>query len=155
MNNGMIELGAEKMSKSIGNIVSFRKALDRWGREAILVFFLGAYYRSPIEYSDVTMQAARGIGTDAISGTHAVGTFQSQMQLDSPWPRLRARLSPTMRPGPSNLENSPAPCCSCQSRGNQLPRHAIAWAIWSVAWSKRRRCSCASNCCVWSTESCS
>ena len=29
MHNGMIELGAEKMSKSIGNIVSLREALDR------------------------------------------------------------------------------------------------------------------------------
>jgi cysteinyl-tRNA synthetase len=64
MHNGMIELGAEKMSKSIGNIVSLRAALDRWGREAILVFFLGAHYRSPLEYSDVTMQAARAQAED-------------------------------------------------------------------------------------------
>jgi cysteinyl-tRNA synthetase len=59
MHNGMIELGAEKMSKSIGNIVSLREALDRWGREAVLVFFLGGHYRSALQYSDVTMQAAR------------------------------------------------------------------------------------------------
>jgi cysteinyl-tRNA synthetase len=64
MHNGMIELGAEKMSKSIGNIVSLREALDRWGREAILVFFLGAHYRSPLEYSEVTMQAARAQAED-------------------------------------------------------------------------------------------
>jgi cysteinyl-tRNA synthetase len=64
MHNGMIELGAEKMSKSIGNIVSLRAALDRWGREAILVFFLGAHYRSPLEYSEVTMQAARAQAED-------------------------------------------------------------------------------------------
>ena len=47
MHNGMIELGAEKMSKSIGNIVSLREALDRWGREAILVFFLGGPLPEP------------------------------------------------------------------------------------------------------------
>jgi cysteinyl-tRNA synthetase len=64
MHNGMIELGAEKMSKSIGNIVSLRAALDRWGREAILVFFLGGHYRSPLEYSEVTMQAARAQAED-------------------------------------------------------------------------------------------
>ena len=64
MHNGMIELGAEKMSKSIGNIVSLREALDRWGREAILVFFLGAHYRSSLEYSEVTMQAARAQAAD-------------------------------------------------------------------------------------------
>ena len=32
MHNGMVEIAAEKMSKSIGNIVSLRDALDRWGR---------------------------------------------------------------------------------------------------------------------------
>jgi len=57
--NGLLELGTEKMSKSVGNIVSLREALDAWGRDAILVFFLGAHYRSPIEFSDEQMEAAR------------------------------------------------------------------------------------------------
>jgi cysteinyl-tRNA synthetase len=57
--NGLLELDAEKMSKSLGNIVSLREGLDAWGREAILVFFLGAHYRSPIEYSDEQLGAAR------------------------------------------------------------------------------------------------
>ncbi len=56
--NGMLELREEKMSKSVGNIVSLREALDTWGREAILVFFLTAHYRSPLEYSDEAMEAA-------------------------------------------------------------------------------------------------
>ena len=57
--NGMLELAQEKMSKSLGNIVSLRDALDTYGREAILVLFLGAHYRSPVEYSDEAMEAAR------------------------------------------------------------------------------------------------
>ncbi len=56
--NGMLELAEEKMSKSLGNIVSLRDVLDRYGREAILVFFLGGHYRSPLEYSDEAMEAA-------------------------------------------------------------------------------------------------
>ena len=57
--NGMLELQTEKMSKSVGNIVSLREALDTWGREALLVFFLGAHYRSPIAYAeDALAQAA-------------------------------------------------------------------------------------------------
>ncbi|HEV8439778.1 MAG TPA: cysteine--tRNA ligase [Methylomirabilota bacterium] len=59
VHNGLLRLGAEKMSKSVGNIVSLREALDTWGREAILVFFLGAHYRSPIDYSAAVMAAAR------------------------------------------------------------------------------------------------
>jgi cysteinyl-tRNA synthetase len=56
--NGMLELAEEKMSKSVGNIVSLREALDRWGREAILVFFLGGHYRSPLDFSKEAMEAA-------------------------------------------------------------------------------------------------
>jgi cysteinyl-tRNA synthetase len=48
------------MSKSTGNIVSLREVLDRYGAEAILVYFLGGHYRSPLDYSDEAMDAARG-----------------------------------------------------------------------------------------------
>jgi cysteinyl-tRNA synthetase len=57
--NGLLELDEEKMSKSVGNIVSLREAIDTYGREAILLFFLGAHYRSPIAYSDDAMEQAR------------------------------------------------------------------------------------------------
>src|SRR5258705_11399174 len=53
-----------EMSKSIGNIVSLREAFDRWGREAVLVFFLGGHYRSALQYSDATMQSARAQADD-------------------------------------------------------------------------------------------
>jgi len=56
--NGMLELDAEKMSKSLGNIVSLREAIDTWGRETLLVFFLGAHYRSPITYTDEALAQA-------------------------------------------------------------------------------------------------
>jgi cysteinyl-tRNA synthetase len=57
--NGLLQLDEEKMSKSTGNIVSLREVLDSYGREAVLVFFLGGHYRGPLEYSDEAMQAAR------------------------------------------------------------------------------------------------
>jgi cysteinyl-tRNA synthetase len=59
MHNGMLQLASEKMSKSVGNIVSLREALDRWGREAVLVFFLGGHWSKPIDFSDETMEQAR------------------------------------------------------------------------------------------------
>jgi cysteinyl-tRNA synthetase len=64
MHNGMLELNEEKMSKSVGNIVSLREVLDEHGREAILLFFLGGHYRSPIEYSDDAMRQARAQAED-------------------------------------------------------------------------------------------
>jgi cysteinyl-tRNA synthetase len=56
--NGLLQLDEEKMSKSTGNIVSLREVLDAYGREALLVYFLGGHYRGPLEYSDEAMQAA-------------------------------------------------------------------------------------------------
>jgi cysteinyl-tRNA synthetase len=57
--NGMLELAQEKMSKSLGNIVSLRDSLDEWGPEPLLLLFLGGHYRSPVEYSDEAMAAAK------------------------------------------------------------------------------------------------
>jgi cysteinyl-tRNA synthetase len=58
MHNGMLDLDKAKMSKSLGNIVPLRDVLDEYGPEAILVFFLGGHYRSPIDYSDDAMRSA-------------------------------------------------------------------------------------------------
>src|SRR3954447_14490238 len=57
--NGMLQLADEKMSKSVGNIVSLREVLDTYGREAILVFFLSGHYRGPLDYSESAMTAAQ------------------------------------------------------------------------------------------------
>ena len=59
MHNGMLQLAEAKMSKSVGNIVSLRDALDRWGRETVLVFFLSGHWSKPIDFSDETMEQAR------------------------------------------------------------------------------------------------
>ncbi len=57
--NGMLQMVGEKMSKSLGNIVTLRDALERWSPEAILLFFMTAHWRSPIDLSDETLEAAR------------------------------------------------------------------------------------------------
>ncbi|HEY2939423.1 MAG TPA: cysteine--tRNA ligase [Gaiellaceae bacterium] len=58
MHNGMLRLAGEKMSKSLGNIVSLREALDEWGRETLLVYFLGGHWRKPLDYSDEVLEQA-------------------------------------------------------------------------------------------------
>jgi cysteinyl-tRNA synthetase len=58
MHNGMLRLAGEKMSKSLGNIVSLRDALETWGRETLLVYFLGGHWRKPLDYSDDVLRQA-------------------------------------------------------------------------------------------------
>jgi cysteinyl-tRNA synthetase len=57
--NGLVEFTGEKMSKSEGEVVTLRDALDKWGKEALLLFFMSAHWRKPIEFSDETMEQAR------------------------------------------------------------------------------------------------
>ncbi len=56
--NGMLQFTGEKMSKSTGSVTTIRAAIDEWGRETVLVFFLSASWRKPIDYSDETMRQA-------------------------------------------------------------------------------------------------
>jgi cysteinyl-tRNA synthetase len=57
--NGLLQFTGEKMSKSGGEVVTLREALDTWGREALLVFFLSGHWRKPIDFSEETMAQAQ------------------------------------------------------------------------------------------------
>ncbi|HWT92858.1 MAG TPA: cysteine--tRNA ligase [Solirubrobacteraceae bacterium] len=59
MHNGMLQLGGEKMSKSVGNIDLLADAVERWGRDTLVLFFSTARYRQPIQYTDDALGAAR------------------------------------------------------------------------------------------------
>src|SRR6266542_3428689 len=59
MHNGMLRFVGEKMSKSLRNVVSLQVALDEWGRDTLLVFFLTAHWSKPIDFSDATLAQAR------------------------------------------------------------------------------------------------
>jgi cysteinyl-tRNA synthetase len=59
LHNGLLRLDREKMSKSVGNIAPLRDVLERWGREAVLLFFMTGHWSKPIDFSDETMAAAQ------------------------------------------------------------------------------------------------
>ena len=62
MHNGMLQLGEEKMAKSVGNVAALHAVLDQWGNEALLMFFAGGHYRQPIAFDDDNMAQARRPG---------------------------------------------------------------------------------------------
>ncbi len=59
MHNAMVQLGSEKMSKSLGNLVSLAEALERYGADALRVFVISSHYRSPVTYTDEALEAAK------------------------------------------------------------------------------------------------
>jgi cysteinyl-tRNA synthetase len=65
--NGMLSFAGEKMSKSLGNDVSLRNVLDTWGREVILLFFMTAHWRKPIDFTDETLAQAKAQWTTLLN----------------------------------------------------------------------------------------
>jgi len=58
MHNGMIETDAAKMSKSEGNIFQLSKALDAYGREAVVAYLISGHYRQPLAFGAGQMEEA-------------------------------------------------------------------------------------------------
>ena len=58
LHNGLMQLGEEKMSKSLGNLITVKEALERYSADAIRLFVLSSHYRSPLTYTEDGLEAA-------------------------------------------------------------------------------------------------
>jgi len=62
LHNGLVQLGGDKMSKSLGNLITIKQALEKYSADAIRLFILNSHYRSPLTYSEEGLGAAeRGV----------------------------------------------------------------------------------------------
>jgi cysteinyl-tRNA synthetase len=69
MHNGMLTMaagrkmkgGAEKMSKSLGNVVNVQEALAEYPAEAMRLYYLQNHYRSPLPWSDEELETGLGM----------------------------------------------------------------------------------------------
>ena len=59
MHNGMVRFGEEKMAKSVGNIRTLADTLDEYGRDALIIYFLGGHYRQPLAFSAASLEQAQ------------------------------------------------------------------------------------------------
>ncbi len=59
LHNGLLQLGGEKMSKSIGNLVTIRELLNEGNGEAFRFLVLSSHYRNPLTFSQETLESAR------------------------------------------------------------------------------------------------
>lgn len=58
MHNGMLQLGGEKMSKSLGNIISIKEFLANRDADVMRMLVLNGSYRAPLVFNDETLDAA-------------------------------------------------------------------------------------------------
>ena len=57
MHNGLLRLGEDKMSKSLGNIISVHEVLQKYTPDAVRLFILSSHYRSPLVYNDQSIES--------------------------------------------------------------------------------------------------
>ena len=58
VHNGMVRIEREKMAKSVGNIFLLHRAIEAYGRDALIAYFCSGHYRQPIEFDDERLQQA-------------------------------------------------------------------------------------------------
>ncbi len=68
VHNGMVTMGDEKMSKSVGNVVTLADAIAEWGRGPLRLWYLSAHHRSPLVFEDGPIE-------DAVGTFHKLQTF--------------------------------------------------------------------------------
>ena len=77
MHNGFVRVDNEKMSKSLGNFFTVREVLKQYRPEVIRFFILSSHYRSPLNYSDESLNEAHAALTrlyTALRGVDIVDT---------------------------------------------------------------------------------
>lgn len=59
LHTSMLTIKGEKMSKSIGNIISLNDAISTWGNNILRLWLLSSHYRAIIEYSEQSLNQAK------------------------------------------------------------------------------------------------
>lgn len=65
IHNGLLQLKGNKMSKSLGNLVTIKEMLELYSPDAIRLFVLSSHYRSPLVFNDEALSSAEA-GTERL-----------------------------------------------------------------------------------------
>jgi cysteinyl-tRNA synthetase len=76
MHNGFVRIDEEKMSKSLGNFFTIREVLEKYDPEVVRYFILNSHYRSPLNYSDQHLDAARAALTTLYTALRGIDTTE-------------------------------------------------------------------------------
>jgi cysteinyl-tRNA synthetase len=82
MHNGFVRVDNEKMSKSLGNFFTVREVLKQYRPEIIRFFILSSHYRSPLNYSDESLNEAYSALTRLYTALRGVDSIDSAVDTD-------------------------------------------------------------------------
>ena len=91
LHNGFVNIRGEKMSKSLGNVLTIRQLTSSHHPEVLRLFLLGRHYRSPIDYSEEALkEASRGL--ERLYGLYLL----AEESLEGDSPSLAERWNPVL-----------------------------------------------------------
>ncbi|MEM3541414.1 MAG: cysteine--tRNA ligase [Candidatus Bilamarchaeaceae archaeon] len=61
LHTGFLTVNGEKMSKSLGNFITIKDALEKFHPMAFRIFYIKSHYRSPVDYSEESVKEAKEI----------------------------------------------------------------------------------------------
>ena len=81
IHNGFVNINKEKMSKSLGNILTLKEIFKDWRPETIRLFLLSVHYRSPVDFSFDSLSEVKS-AMDRFYAT--LGSIQDELKGPSP-----------------------------------------------------------------------
>ena len=113
VHNGFVEVGGEKMSKSLGNVTNLVDLVEQYDPRAYRLLVLRSHYRSPIDITDDSLRdaeaaldrldafARRATSVEAVTGASpdpdALGQFRAAMDDDLQTPAATGLLFDLVR----------------------------------------------------------
>ncbi len=102
VHNGFVNINKEKMSKSLGNLLTIKEILKDWHPEVLRLFFLSHHYRSPVDYSEDSLLEAK-TGLDRFYTT--LNAIKEKIGIT---PSTLTKEKPSSTPSPLMGEGKPA-----------------------------------------------
>src|ERR671916_104631 len=98
VHHGMVNFAADKMAKSVGNIIDVGEAVERYGQNAIRMWFLQSHYSQPIDYSEEILEEKRRSYERLLRLYRQISDSRSSSELDASLAaELRERFDAAMQ----------------------------------------------------------
>ena len=93
MHNGYINVDNQKMSKSLGNFFTVRDAAAKFGYLPIRFFLLSAHYRTPVNFSAETLEAAKNALERIFNARESLAFYVENASTGEATETVKAKLS--------------------------------------------------------------
>ncbi|MEM1696222.1 MAG: cysteine--tRNA ligase [Desulfurococcaceae archaeon] len=78
MHTGLVTVGADKMSKSLGNIIPLKEAIKKWNPGSIRIWYLHLHYRKPLQFSEESLEQAEKLRERVVTAYELLKKLQEE-----------------------------------------------------------------------------